>query len=180
MTAPTKPTGGGGARNPRSLANLQPGAGAGDGGQARALSHGGYAAIVGDRLDAKVREVFDALAADAPLRDSAGGLPQHDAAAVSLLAQCLCRLEDVTANIRDFGVFVQGGKRKGDVRPAVELERSLRREAAGHLAELGMTPAARAKLGVDLARTVDLAMAMSEPDPTRRAELMREAGVTDA
>jgi hypothetical protein len=43
--------------------------------------------------------------------------------------------------------------------------------------ELGMTPASRAKLGLNLAKTVDLATALSHPDPERRAELMREAGL---
>ena len=40
-----------------------------------------------------------------------------------------------------------------------------------------MSPRARAALGVDLARTVDLSTAMSEPDPDRRARLEAEAGV---
>lgn len=161
------------------LANLRPGAGAGDGGLQRARTHAGYAALARERLEQKTLEIYDALASDAPLRDGTGELPRHDAAAVALLAQCLCRLDDVTANVRDFGVFEQRGRRKGSVRPAVELERTLRREASSYLAELGMTPKARAALGLDLARTVDLATAMSEPDPERRAELMREAGVGD-
>lgn len=176
----SKPVGGGGARHPNSLANLRPGAGAGDGDLQRARGHGGYAAIARERLEAKTLAIFEALAADAPLRDGAGGLPAHDAAQVALLAECLCRLEDVAANIRDFGIFEpKRSKRKGQIRPAVDLEARLRREAAGYLAELGMTPKARASLGADLARTVDLATAMSEPDPVRRAALMREAGLGD-
>lgn len=60
----------------RQLANLRPGARTAPPGNRRALSHGGYAAVTRDRLDTKVREVYDALAADAPLRDLDGGLPQ--------------------------------------------------------------------------------------------------------
>lgn len=176
---PTRPTGGGGARNPRSLANLQPGAGAGDGGLRRNLNHGGYAHLAAERVSERERAIIDALAADAPLRSGAGELPAHDGAIVTLLAQCLLRLEDVAANVVAFGVLEQRGKRKGQVRPAAELEAKLRREAAGYLDALGMTPKSRAALGLDLARTVDLATAMSEPDADRRAELMREAGVTD-
>ena len=41
-----------------------------------------------------------------------------------------------------------------------------------------MTPAARARLGLDLARTVDAATAMSHPDPVERERLMAEAGLT--
>jgi len=40
-----------------------------------------------------------------------------------------------------------------------------------------MTPKSRAKLGLALARTVDLSTAMSEPDDERRAELLAEAGI---
>jgi phage terminase small subunit len=45
--------------------------------------------------------------------------------------------------------------------------------------ELGMTPQARAKLGVNLARTADLAQAMSNPDPVKRAQQLRELGLGD-
>ena len=55
----------------------------------------------------------------------------------------------------------------------------MRREAADYLDALGMTPKSRAKLGLDLQRTVDLASAMSEPDAERRAELLREAGIEE-
>jgi Phage terminase, small subunit len=177
VSKPSKPVGGGGARHPNSLANLRPGAGAGDSGLQRARSHGAYTQLAADRVSERERAIIAALSSDAPLRDGADELPAHDGAIVTLLAQCLCRLEDVSANLRDFGLFVQRGKRKGHVRPAVELEAKLRREAAGYLDSLGMTPKARAALGVDLARTVDLATAMSEPDPERRGELMRRAGL---
>ncbi|HWF31961.1 MAG TPA: P27 family phage terminase small subunit [Solirubrobacteraceae bacterium] len=139
------------------LANLQPGAETAPLGNDRARSHGGYARLAAERIDEKVRDVWEALAADAPLRDLDDKLPAHDSAIVDLLAQTLCRLEDVTANIRDYGVFQGRGKHKGAVRPAVELESKLRREAAGYLDSLGMTPKSRAGLGLDLARTRDLA-----------------------
>ncbi len=139
----------------RQLANLRPNpVGAGN---ALARSHGGYAAIARDRLEGKALEVFDALAADAPLRDSADNLPGADHAQVHLLADVLCRLEDVSANVRDFGLFEQRGKCKGQVRPAVELEARMRREASDYLDALGMTPRSRAKLGVDTVRGLSLA-----------------------
>ncbi len=37
--------------------------------------HGGYAVVAADRIAGRVAEVFDALAADAPLRDTAGNPP---------------------------------------------------------------------------------------------------------
>lgn len=168
-----RPIGGGGARNPRSLANLRPVDAAPVSNQ-RARTHGGYATVARERLDAKVREVFDALAADAPLRDTRGGLPRADSVAVRLLAECLCRLEDVRANVAIYGAV---NERSGKVRPATDLEQRLRREAADYLDALGMTPRSRGKLGLDLTRAVDLSNAMSERDPDRRRVLMAEAGL---
>jgi hypothetical protein len=127
-------------------------------GNRRAVSHGGYAAVVAERLDEKVHAVYEALSADAPLRDATGELPRHDHAQVVLLAECLSRLEDVRAHLRDFGLFDRKTKQP---RPALEVERHLRREAADYLDALGMTPRSRAKLGVDLTRTFDLAQAMA-------------------
>lgn len=175
----SKPVGGGGARNPASLANLQRG-----GGQtftpdnAAARRHGGYAAVAVERLDARARRVFDALAVDAPLRGPDGELPAHDAGMVRLLAECLCRLDDVAQHLADAGWIDQ---KTGQPRLAVlDLERRLRGEAAGYMDRLGMSPRARAALGLDLARTaatVDAATALSERDPVLRRELMKRAGL---
>jgi hypothetical protein len=87
----------------------------------------------------------------------------------------LCRLDDVNAYLAARG-YLDGN---GNVRPAAELAGRMRREASDYLDALGMTPKSRAKLGLDLQRTVDLASAMSEPDDKRRAGLLREAGVPE-
>lgn len=118
--------------------------------------HGAYAQLNAERVEQREAAIFEAFAADAPLRAD-GELPSHDGAIVALLAQAMLRLEDVAANIRDFGFFEQRGKRKGQLRPAVDVEARLRREAAGYLDALGMTPKARAALGVDLVKARDLA-----------------------
>jgi hypothetical protein len=156
----------------RQIANLKPGPPAGPGNRL-AVRHGGYATIARDRIDAKQRQVFDALSEDVPLRDARGELPRHDAAQVALLADVLCRLDDLNAYLAARG-YLDG---KGKVRPAAELAGRMRREASDYLDALGMTPKSRAKLGLDLQRTVDLASAMSEPDDERRAELLAEAGI---
>lgn len=161
------------AARARQLANLTPRPPTPPEGNQRARRHGGYAVVAAKRMEAKAAEVFDAVAADAPLRDHDGGLPAADAALVRLTAEALCRLEDVSANIRDHGLL----DGKGDVRPVVDLERRLRAEVADHLDALGMSPRSRAKLGLDVARMADLSTAMSEPDPYRRADLMAAAGV---
>lgn len=154
---PSRTVGGGGARNPKSLENLRRG---GPVTPHNSLRHGGYATVARERLDAKAAEVYAALAADAPLRGPDGELPRADAAAVTLLARCLCRLESV-------GEYLdrRGWEREdGDVRPAAELEGRLRREAADLLDALGMTPRSRAKLGLDVARGFDLAATWADAD----------------
>ncbi len=158
----------------RQLANLNRGGNPAPLGNQRHRSHGGYARVARPQLEAKEREVFDALAEDAPLRDVDGGLPRPDALVVTLLAKALCRLEGVEAYTRLYGSVEF---KTGNVRPAAELERRLRAEALDYAEALGMTPRSRARLGLDLARTTDLAIAMSEPDPDRRRQLLRDAGL---
>lgn len=156
-------------RRQRQLANLQRGGGRPASAENRPrLAHGGYAVVAQSRLEAKQLEVYEALAVDAPLRDTDGSLPRHDTVAVVMLSKALCRLDDVEAFLTLRGVIDDSGRE----RTAVDLERRLRGEVADWLDSLGMTPRSRARLGVDLVRTVDLATAMSEPDPVRRAELM--------
>lgn len=145
----------------------------------RARRHGGYATVVVSRLDVKVRELFDALSADAPLRDGEGHLPAADTVAVRLAAECLCRLEDVGASIRDHGLV----DAKGNLRPVVDLERRLRQEAADYLDAMGMTPRSRAKLGLDLTRSATLAELMAQDAELERRERagdVIEGEVTDA
>lgn len=116
-------------------------------GNDRTLRHGAYAMVVADRIDAKVAAMFEALAADAPVRDS-GGLPAADGPVVRLLAEVLCRLDDVTEFLGRRG----WQDRKGNPRPALAVESRLRSQALTLLIELGMTPRSRAALGLDIVR----------------------------
>lgn len=142
----------------RQLANLRPvPPRPAPGGNARALRHGGYAEVARDRIEDRVAELLDALATDAPLRDSEGELPAPDAAIVHLLATALCRIETVEGYLTAHGYLTD----EGDVRPAADLASRLRREAADYLDALGMTPRSRAKLGLDLSRGFDLAREMA-------------------
>lgn len=150
-------------RRGRQLANLTPGAGAAAAqpGNERAATHGAYARLPADRVDAKVREVAAALAEDAPVRAADGGLPAHDTVAVRQLAEALCRLD----NIADYLVRRGWEDDSGKPRPVLEYEGRLRSHVLDLLRELGMTPASRAKLGLDIARSashMDLAAAWAE------------------
>ncbi len=150
------------AARKRQLANLRPGAKPAPAGNRRAERHGGYAAVAAERLDAKVSEVYRALGEDLPLRED-GEVPRADAAALRLLAECLCRLESVS----DFLGRRGWQDDKGEPRPAVDLERRLRAEALDLLREMGLTPAARAKLGVELVRAAGAAEEAAEQAAAR-------------
>lgn len=157
----------------RQLANLRR-APAAPVGNRRALRHGGYAMVARARLEAKALQVYDALAADAPLRSLDGGLPAHDAAMVRLLADALCRLEDVSANLRDYGLFDQD---TDELRSAVDLERRLRQEAADYLDALGMTPRSRARIGLELTAagkpSPEIARVVAPKDESASREILR-------
>lgn len=167
MSANRKPIGGGGHRHPRSLANLRRG---GPITPANALRHGGHATARVLPVDGKARAIYALLAEEAPLRDQAGGLPAADRTAVELLALCLARLESIARYVELHGLLAEDG----EVRPCVELERRLRVEAAGHCADLGLTPRARVVLGLQLQRGLSLAELMVEDAELERRE--REAG----
>jgi hypothetical protein len=139
--APYHPTGGA-TRHPNSLANLKRTAGPG-----RPPTHGGYSVVARGRLDTKIAELYDVLAADAPLRDADGELPRHDAVVVRLMATALARLEDVEAHIRDCG---WRDPKTGNEKPVLHREAELRREVFGYVEAMGMSPRSRAKLGLDL------------------------------
>jgi Phage terminase, small subunit len=151
----------------RQLANLRSGPSA-PSGNAYARRHGGYAQIARERLDAKVIEVAEAIGEDLPLRDGDGGVPRADTVALRLLAECLVRVDDVSAHLRNFGMFDQ---ETGEPRPALELERRLRQEALDQAESLGLTPRSRARLGLDLQRGVDLAQGKAMTREERRAFL---------
>lgn len=153
----------------KQLANLNRGGNPAPGGNAFRKTHGGYATVVAERVEAKVAEVFNVLEADAPLPHPANAVVLH------LLAEALCRLDDVSANLRDHGLFDAKTK---EPRRAIDVEAALRKEAAGYADDLGLTPRSRARLGLDVARTaISVAQALSEEDPQIRRALLREAGI---
>lgn len=117
-------------------------------GNRSALKHGAMARIAARDLDAKTREIMAALAADAPVRTAENELPAADAVAVRMLADALIRLERIGNYLDRRGWEGEDGK----PRPVLEHDTRLRGHVLDLLKELGMTPAARAKLGLDLVR----------------------------
>lgn len=137
--------------------NLIPGQGA-EAGKAARTSHGAYSERLVADVNAEVRELLEALSDAAPVRAVDGGLPAHDVIAVERAARLLRRYRAVENYLDLHGLLDE----KGNVRPAAELSDQLGASLDRVLAALGMTPAARAKLGVDLARSADLASWMSD------------------
>jgi len=140
------------AKRSRQLANLR-NAPAAPAGNQRALRHGAYARISEPELDARTREIFMAIAEDAPVRSADGGLPAHDSIAVRLLAETLIRRDRVRAEELAHGLEIASGPRKGALRGVVEYGLRLDGQALDLLDRLGMTPRSRAALGLDLARS---------------------------
>jgi hypothetical protein len=161
------------AKRKRQLANLRRGGTNPAGG--RPPAHGAYAVIARERLEKREADVFGALASDAPLRNADGSLPGADAVLVRLLAECLCRLDSVASYLRDRGMIDDAG----NVRPAVEVEGRLRREAADHAEALGMSPRARSKIGMDLIRAEVAAQSVGA-DREARERLDRRLASLDA
>ena len=121
-------------------------------------------------MEAKQRVVLDALAEDAPLRDHDGGLPSSDTVIVSLLAECLCRLESVSTYIRDQGWL---NSKSGEPSTVLDIEARLRKESSDYLDALGMTPRSRVRLGLDLSRSFDLAQHWAQED-AQKSDYLQE------
>ena len=140
------------AKRQRQFANLR-NAPAAPIGNHRHLIHGAYAAVATERIDARVRELFGALAEDSPVRADDGGLPAADALAVRLLAEVLCRLESIAEYLSRRGWEDENGQ----PRAVLDIEARLRAQALDLMRELGLTAAARVKLGLDLVRGLSAA-----------------------
>lgn len=146
----------------RQLANLRPGAKPAPKGNSRAATHSAYAKVSSAQLDKKAREILEALTADAPVREDDGSLPAADAPAVRMLADALVRLDTISTFLDQRGWLDDDGKE----RPVLVYEGRLRGHALDLMRELGMTPASRAKLGLELVRT---AAAVDEAEAARAA-----------
>lgn len=123
-------------------------------------------------VDAIRMEIYDQIAADAPVREH-GELPPGDRIVVELLAREIARIREADAYLAKHGVLDENGV----PRPALKLLERAGANAVELMRELALTPKSRAAIGVDLVRSIDLVKAMSEKDPERRAALMKEAGL---
>jgi hypothetical protein len=91
--------------------------------------------------------------------ETASFIRPADQIMVGLLAVVLRRIKQCEQYLDKTGSLTN---KKGELRPVAELMVKLLKEARGYCETLGLTPASRAKLGVDVARTFDLAAAFAE------------------
>jgi hypothetical protein len=161
MTKPKRRTGGS-TRNPNSLANLRRGGNPAQPGNTQALRQGGRSELLLRDVEAETRELLDALAEAAPVREPDGSLPAADAVAVERAARSLKRYRSVSSWLDLHGRLDE----KGEVRPAAELELKCERELGRALDDLGMTPMARSKLGL---RLVQASAAAEDAEANRAA-----------
>jgi hypothetical protein len=112
-----RPIGGGGARNPASLANLRSAPPA-PLGHTRSLIHGGRSEVLLRDVDAEVRELMDALGEAAPVRED-GHLPVADVVAVEVAARALKRYRHLASWLDAHGRIKE---KTGGVKSAAELE----------------------------------------------------------
>lgn len=137
-------------------------------GNQRALTHGGHAVVAPVEAEC----VVEAIRAVLPVQHAA------DAWVVAELADALIRLHRFRRFVDANDPWMARSRTAlNKVRSAMYWEERYTGRVFRLLRDLGMTPAARAKLGVDLMRQVSLAEAMSEPNPAKRADLLRQAGV---
>jgi hypothetical protein len=119
----------------------------------RGDGHGVYAAT-------RVQPATQALAAEILAildGEGLGHIRPADRVTAELLATTLRRVHQAEAYLDRTGLVAKGGT----VRPLATLLVSLLREARAFCETLGMTPSARAKLGLDTARTFDVAAALA-------------------
>lgn len=90
-----------------------------------------------------------------------------DQVTVGLLAVALRRIQQCEQYLDKVGSLTNA---KGQLRPVTELLVRLLKEAREYCQALGLTPAARVKMGLDVARTFDLAEAMAEKEVDKVGE----------
>lgn len=162
--------------NPRSLANLRPGAGAWRPGASPHLKHGldtrrPSAEALDPALDAVIAELQPGL--PAPLLDEAGEVAAWARETVWSLAVLKLIVLRASRYIAQHGEVDDRGRLRPELEGLRKATESYRRALDGE----AMTLRSRLRAELDNTRRASVAQAMSEPDPVRRRALYREAGL---
>lgn len=155
----------------KSLANLRQAPPA-EKGNGRALQHG-LGAKLPENLPPEAEALRQVIRAAVPVRGPDGEAHPADEAYIAHAARFWAKVNRANDWLDEHGWFGEDG----ELRPVVAELRKHEDQLAKYLDQLGMTPTSRARLGLDLARTADLATAMSEPDPEKRKALLADVGL---
>lgn len=119
-------------------------------GNRMSVSHGAHRPnLPARRVEAKADEIAEAV----PVRGQDGRLHPSDHHAVRMLADVLVRIDLAEAHLAEVGMV----NRKGEAHSLLRHISRWENHALRLMHEMGMTPKARAELGVDLAKQRDLA-----------------------
>jgi hypothetical protein len=124
-------------------------------------------------IDPILDAVIDDLEAKVPVRDEHGQVPawlREMAWSAAIAKLQVIRCSRYLAQYGDTDA-------QGRLRPEVEALSKTNDRYQRSLERLAMTVPSHMRSGLDAARTIDLASALSEPDPERRKQLLAEAGI---
>lgn len=132
-------------------------------GNALARRHGAYATL---SLAPRARAIAAGLGELVPARTRA------DEPAVCLLAICLAQIEAAAAYVGERGLLDRGGQPQ----PILRYLATLLNTAGRYCDRLGLTPLARAQLGLEIARTAGEARRLTLAELAQLAEQERGSG----
>ena len=115
------------------------------------LRHGGYSSRqINPLAEVKEKEILDLL-------DQAPYISSVDMILISSLAKLLARMQLFEYDLEERSNFVNG-----KLNPSLDPFLRIINQVKKHCEELGLTPASRARLGVDLAKYKDIAERLAE------------------
>lgn len=158
-------------KNPKSLANLRQAPPA-EKDNGRAMQHG-LAAKLPVNMPPEAEALQEVIRAAIPVRGSDGQAHPADEPYIANAARFWAKVNRANDWLDEHSWFGEDG----ELRPVVAELRKHEDQLTRYLDQLGMTPTSRARLGLDLARTADLATAMSEPDPEKRRAMLADVGL---
>ena len=143
------------SKRENQLDNVQPPPAPAEEGNTRTLKHGAYSErYLSPLVQQKEQELMTLL-------EGVVYIGNVDRLIVRNLARCLARLERFDSYLDQLGDVVSDGK-KTKLNPVIAAYFTAIESARRHCEALGLTPGARARLGVDLAKYKDIAERMAE------------------
>lgn len=124
-------------------------------GPGRPPTHGAYSKFrLAPLTDEKIAEIR------AVMEGEKLAIAPTDALYIKMLGRVLAQLELIDRDFEESGIYQDEGRKQ--VKPTLSHYLNLAKQAARMLEQLGMTPAARYKLGREMAQTEDIASKLQQ------------------